>query len=121
LAWVTARARGKAEVYVLFVAPEGAPAAWEHTSYWPSARAIPGVQVRADLGGVETRRFGATTSGHVILYDPRGHLLYRGGITVGRGHEGDNPGRRAVVAYLQGERAEAARLPVFGCPLLDAE
>jgi hypothetical protein len=78
-----------------------------------------GITFRDDDGGVLARRFGVLTSGHVLLYDAHGRLLFNGGITPARGHGGDNLGRSAVVAGILGARLERATAPVFGCPLFE--
>jgi hypothetical protein len=72
-----------------------------------------------DHDGVEARRFGAATSGQVILYDARGTLLFSGGITPARGHSGDSTGRDAILALLIDGSSEASETPVFGCSLFD--
>ncbi len=74
-------------------------------------------ELRADPDGAVAKRFGAMTSGHVLLYGADGRLVFEGGITDGRGHEGDNPGLRAVTARLSGTENEPVSFPVFGCPL----
>jgi hypothetical protein len=104
------------EVHVLFSTPEGYGAEWAHTDLWERAAALRGVTVWCDEGGVEGRRFGATTSGHAALYGADGSLLFRGGITPGRGTAGDNAGRAAVIAHVLGTRGPV-RADVFGCPL----
>ncbi len=119
LSRVAARASDKVNVRVLFVRPPGAPDGWERTGAWTTATAIPGVRVGVDEDGREACRFGARTSGQVLLYDPRGRLVFRGGITDGRGHQGDNPGRHALLARLAGEEETPGETPVFGCPLFD--
>src|SRR3954470_24947525 len=48
-------ARGDADVWVLFLRPEGAQAGWEKTSLWDTAAAIPGVHVLADMDGAAAR------------------------------------------------------------------
>jgi len=83
------------------------------------AARLPGVQVCTDATGVVARQFGTLTSGHVFLYTTDGRLVFEGGITAGRGHEGDSPGRRALVARLTGAEDQLVSLPVFGCPLHD--
>lgn len=83
------------------------------------ARAL-GVEVRKDAGVVEARRFGAVTSGAVVVYAPDGELLYGGGITQARGHVGENRGGNAVIAALTA-LAPAPTAPVFGCPLDNCE
>jgi hypothetical protein len=82
------------------------------------ARAIPGALVASDLGAREARRFGASASGQVLLYDAAGLLLFEGGITAARGHAGDNAGEDALVAALRTGIRQEQPAPVFGCPLL---
>jgi hypothetical protein len=88
-----------------------------------SPRTIPGVPSFDDEGGVEARRFGVATSGHALLFDRAGRLLFSGGITPARGHEGDSLGRDALLERVAGTRAYGgpARSPVFGCPLTDPD
>ena len=112
-----ARAGGRLTAQVLFVRPPEVAAAWTDGDLWARAAAIPGVHVERDDGGLEAARFGARTSGDVVVYDPAGRLLFEGGITSARGHEGDNPGRSAILAALAAPPADAAAAPVFGCPL----
>jgi len=117
LARLMADCSGKLKTVVLFVRPDGEPANWEKTDLWESAASIPGVRVFTDSGGVEAQRFGAETSGQTILYDAQGKLLFQGGITAGRGHEGDNAGEDSIVALVHGNEPVARQTPVFGCPL----
>lgn len=83
---------------------------------WDQAGAIPGAHRLVDDGG-EAARFGARTSGHVVVYDRTGALQFAGGITGERGHVGDNAGRASVQRILDGERGASAEHPVFGCAL----
>jgi hypothetical protein len=106
--------------HVLFLKPREVPDGWERTDLWQQAAAIPGVHVWRDDDGVEANGFGASTSGQVLVYDASGHLVFSGGITPARGHEGDNDGVDSVVALLTGRGAPtAAHTPVFGCSLRD--
>lgn len=66
--------------------------------------------------GTENARFGARTSGYAVVYDARGALAFRGGITASRGHVGDNMGRQKFAAALQGI-SHGDHHPVFGCAL----
>jgi hypothetical protein len=102
---------------VLFVKPSDFPDGWEKTDLLAGAAAIPGVTVVRDDEGVEAGRFRAATSGQTMLYDAAGKLLFSGGITSARGHEGDNAGRAAVVSLLTTGEAGREGTPVFGCPL----
>ena len=85
-----------------------------------SLAGLPGLTIWDDEGGALARRFGVRTSGHVLLYDSKGRLLYSGGITPARGHRGDNlrPRRGAGRAVRQGSRQSST--PAFGCPLFES-
>ena len=107
----------RASVVVLFLEPHGCSRGWERTDLWDAAAAIPGVRVAADRDGEAARHLGATTSGDTLLYSPAGRLLYQGGLTGGRGHEGDNAGLDSLAALLSGGKPQAAGTPVYGCPL----
>jgi hypothetical protein len=105
---------------VLFLKPAGYSKAWAQTALWRQAAAIPGVSVLLDDNGDMARRFGAATSGQTLMYAPGGRLLYQGGLTGSRGHEGDNAGLSEVAALLGGRQTPDAAVrqePVYGCPL----
>ena len=117
LAQVMAHAAGKVNAFVLFVKPPGAGADWDDTDLRRSAAAIPGVTVLTDENGTEAARFGGETSGHTLVFDRAGTLVFSGGITGSRGHAGDNAGESAVLAALSGDMVARSRTPVFGCSL----
>jgi hypothetical protein len=117
LARLMAHVQGRLTATVLFLSPSSAPIDWEQTDLWQSAAAIPSVAVRRDVDGVEAARFGAVTSGQVIVYDAAGGMVFSGGITGGRGHAGDNAGRSAILALVDGEPS-TRESPVFGCSLV---
>jgi len=110
---------GRLDARVVFFAPAGAAEDWWKTDLWTSASAIPGVEVVLDPDGAESRRFRTETSGHALLYDAHGQLLFSGGITVARGHAGDNAGFGAIAALVAGETDVRRKTPVFGCALRD--
>jgi hypothetical protein len=86
---------------------------------------IPGATYVVDRDGAEAARFGARTSGHVVLYTPDGSLRFAGGITNSRGHVGDGPAKRRLLSAIAVHTARATSpspppsrvSPVFGCPL----
>jgi hypothetical protein len=112
-----ARSQGRIAAKVLFLSPSTEPAGWDRTGLWRDAASIPGVGVFDDVDGQEARRFGAETSGYVVLFDPRGRLLFRGGITSARGHAGDNAGEDAILALAGGTETAMNKTAVFGCSL----
>ena len=101
--------------------PADQPPDWARTDLWNSAQQIPDVDVRIDYQGEMAARFGAQTSGHVVLYDDSGRLVFSGGITAARGHEGDNLGANTIVSLIKGDKSGNDQSPVFGCPLTSAE
>jgi hypothetical protein len=117
LAQIMAHAFGKAHAYVLFTKPRGAGSDWDDTDLRRSAAAIPGVTVLTDEGGTEAERFGAETSGHTLVFDRTGTLVFSGGITASRGHAGSNAGESAVLAALNQAAVDRPGTPVFGCSL----
>lgn len=119
LARIMARARGKLAAYVLFVKPKESGSDWDATDLQSSAANIPGVTVLSDPGGVEATRFGAETSGHTLLFDTNGGLLFSGGVTAARGHSGDNPGEDAVISLVNNAIPKRKNTFVFGCALKD--
>jgi hypothetical protein len=115
---ILAQCSGKVTAHVLFFRPADLPDSWARAGLWPSAAAIPGVVVQEDRDGAQACLFGAETSGYLVLYDPHGQLLFKGGITGSRGHAGDNAGENAVVSLLTGQTAALTQTPVYGCSLL---
>jgi hypothetical protein len=116
-----AQVPGRLSAHVVFLKPPGTAADWEKTDLWGKAARIPGVSVGADNAGREARRFNAETSGQTLLYDQAGKLRFQGGITLSRGHAGDNPGRSAIEELLREERSNQVKTPVFGCALFEAQ
>jgi hypothetical protein len=103
------------DAIVYFYRPAGASDDWALGRLWSSAAAIPGVHVLTDPNGDVAARFGSTTSGEVLLYDASGRLRFHGGITPGRGHEGDNLGESTVTSMITGNLTNVDHCPVFGC------
>jgi hypothetical protein len=116
-----ARAGDKLTTHVLFVKPPGCPMRWVTSDNWRSAACIPGAHVGVDENGRLAKHFRAAASGHTFLYSADGRLLFSGGITTSRGHEGDNYGSDAVQAAVCNGRAQPGRSMVFGCSLLNTE
>ena len=102
---------------VVFVRPQGVEEDWERGELWTHASSIPGTAPVLDAGGTEAERFGARTSGQVLLYDAAGRLAFSGGLTASRGHEGDSFGQRRIVSLVETGSADRADSPVFGCAL----
>jgi hypothetical protein len=123
LATLMAREQGHLQASVVFVEPPGFDGSWAHTDLWASAGLIPGV-TRVIDDGREARLFSAATSGQTMVYDADGKLRFTGGITVARGHYGDNEGVESIAMILDdgasAKHSGVANTPVFGCALFDS-
>lgn len=108
-------------VQVVCVKPAGTAPDWSSTDLTREAASIRGVKVFLDDCGLEAQRFHAQTSGQTLLYRPNGDLKFQGGITVARGHAGDNPGRAALRELLQEGHSKQVKTAVFGCGLFDTQ
>lgn len=119
-----ARAGERLEAFVIFAGPREASGVAGILDLRSTARAIPGVRVIEDED--EARVFGAATSGQVLLYDQGGALVFRGGITPSRGHEGESLGGEAVRRFALGadrtdDPTQTSASEVFGCALFDTK
>ena len=117
LARLLARFDGRLSADVVFLRPSDVGAAWDGSDLWRTASAMPGVTAVRDDDGVEAVRFRATTSGAAVLYDARGRLLFSGGLTSARGHEGDSAGLQRISSLLRTGQADRSDAPVYGCSL----
>lgn len=111
------KAKNNTAAWIVFLQPQGVEQGWEKTESWQMAQRIPNAMVITDTGGVEAARFGALTSGYTLLYNSEGKLIFSGGITLARGHAGDNAGERRVLSLLETGQADQHSHSVFGCPL----
>jgi hypothetical protein len=118
---VMAKLQGKVAAYVIFSKPDASTEEIRNSDLWTKASAIPDVITIADDHGAETKRFGGLISGQAMLYDPQGHLVFSGGVTAARGHQGDNAGVDAVVSRVRGEVTAFAHAPAFGCSLYNPD
>lgn len=118
---IISRSNGSVALQVLFLKPSEMPAGWEVGALWHRAAAIPGAKIHADEDGLEAQRFGAMTSGQAVLYDQNGELKFRGGITISRGHRGENVGKQAILDQVVCGSSTKATACVFGCPLFDQD
>src|SRR4051812_48892337 len=99
MARILAQCNGRAGLDVVAVTPAKFAGQWDDAPLLQSARELPAVKLSMD-DGTEARRFGARTSGQVMLYSTAGRLLFHGGITPSRGHVGDCAGVDDVVSLI---------------------
>lgn len=106
------------DAHAYFFQPADQPNSWSHTGLWEATERIPRVTVAQDIDGWNARSLQIGTSGEVLLYGPQGDLVFHGGITSARGHEGDNIGRTAVEQIVLQQQSDHSATPVFGCSIL---
>jgi hypothetical protein len=105
------------DLIVVATVPPTAKESWWDTGTVAQTERIAGATLFVDRGGREAARFGATTSGFVMLFDESGSCRYAGGITVSRGHAGPSAGGDRLAELLRGAASQASEMPVFGCRL----
>ena len=131
LSWVMDQCQDTVDCRVLFFHAQGEGPEWVKTKNWRAAADIDGVNVVSDPQSRSASRFGVKTSGHTLLYDADGQLLFEGGITPARGHRGDNVGRASLLALIRQSSMGSVTSTetgspvnstcVFGCPLQPPE
>ncbi|QDV23157.1 hypothetical protein [Aureliella helgolandensis] len=106
------------QLTVVAAIPNETSEAWRDSASVRRIAALPRSEIIWDSGGREASRFGAKTSGAARLYRQDGVLLFAGGITASRGHEGDNLGCDRLRALLCNQvKMPQPSIPVFGCRL----
>jgi hypothetical protein len=116
LASIMTKARGSLSAYILFVKPPKFSEQWVKSDLYNTALRIPDSHVFIDENSKESRLFKATTSGQTFLFNDQGELLFSGGITSSRGHEGDSIGKSAIMDILQNKVTHVMQQPpAFGC------
>lgn len=111
---------GDTLAYVLFIYPEGTDSSWQNTRLTEQAQKIANLTIVKDQSDHEMSLFKAATSGLVLNYDHSGNLTFAGGITPGRGHEGDSQGADELDEILSNREARKLAVShsnVYGCPL----
>lgn len=117
LAVIQGQSGNRIHPYILFLDFSEEGKQWHETSLWKQASELPGITVGLDEGGREARRFGVATSGHALVYNANGELVFSGGITGRRGEAGMNEGRRSILDLAQSSTTAAAGTRVFGCSM----
>jgi hypothetical protein len=111
----------KAKFYMVFELPVGADPTWAQTDLWKEAQLTPVIKRVTDEQQMEARGFGSVTSGDTFVYGPQGQLLFHGGITASRGHDGYCKGYDAVLRILlDTQHSQVSRTKTFGCGLFNS-
>lgn len=110
----------KLKITIAFMTPDGMEKSdWLKTTNWQKAHEMTGIEFIEDYDGKLAKKFGAEVSGYTIVYNAKNELVYAGGITAGRGHEGDNEGEDKIIAVCNSKFVSSPKAPAFGCGLID--
>ncbi len=102
----------------VFTKPADENDSWCHGAAWNMVAEIPNARRCVDQAGRIAAYFGAVCSGETYVYNWGGRLLFHGGITGSRGHEGDCIGTEAIHAIACGRPTRRDTSPVYGCQLV---
>ncbi|MCW5824380.1 MAG: RedB protein [Cyanobacteria bacterium TGS_CYA1] len=116
---IMTRTHNNMDCQIVFLKPSSCDSEWEKSDLWKMSTLVPNSQRKSDVDGVIAKSFNATTSGQTFLYNPDGKLVFAGGVTASRGHEGDSLGSIAIEDLAAMKRAKANCSQVFGCPLFE--
>jgi hypothetical protein len=114
---IIAETKSKMKVSIFFYHPKGTNSDWTLGDSKKIAKKLPETQVYDDPGGENARRFGAMTSGQVMVYSPDGKLVFAGGITESRGHIGSNAGSRSIASVVNTGISIISSQRTLGCIL----
>ena len=116
---VTAGLGSMPRIHLAILQPLEPDDSWQSNELVQTGCKLPGAEIHWDHGGQIARLFGTNTSGQVLLFDPQGRSLYRGGVTDLRGQEGPSREGEALRRCLVTGRQAERDYPVFGCALQD--
>jgi hypothetical protein len=108
--------KDRTRVYIVFSSLKSRSKDLAKSDIWVQAHSIIGVnEIFQDESDFESKIFGAETSGHTLLYDPQGNLVFSGGLTPERGHMGDSVGRDAILEWLNNQSQPLVTSAIYGC------
>ena len=118
---ILARYRCPTEVQALIYTPHDLNPAemksWEQSATMSELANIAKINCHRDPEGKTATELGMHTSGDIRIYHPNGRLLFHGGVTSARAHEGESLATAKVLAALRGELERPESHPVYGCSL----
>ena len=112
------------ETIVILNAPAEKLEEWMQTAVANRAKGISGAKIVVDGDGKLSAKFRVTVSGQCLLYSPNGQLLFQGGLTASRGHEGESLGQSILIHMIAHPEPDALsnqqvrEVPVYGCELI---
>lgn len=114
----------KMRAVVYLVCPPGTDRDWAAPLY-EKCKTLPSARIAFDDCGRTANKYGARSSGQVLLYSPQGELVFSGGLTNARGQFGESGAELAIQEIISRKSTTTVgqsffRHPVFGCALLNS-
>lgn len=109
------------KIYAFAFHPQDEPVTWIESPTTKLLRGIPNITIIPDREAIACQAFGLSTSGHMLVYDEAQRLIFSGGITPGRGHEGDCQSSFDLRQKINGEKSTLNYWPVYGCSIVESE
>ncbi len=104
----------------LFYTPSIFAKGWEKTDIWNQASEIPDSVLISDIDGRETKTSEHPHPDRPTFFDRQGFLRYSGGLTEGRGHQGECRNLEAAIKALNDSHKPTTFGAVYGCPVVDS-
>lgn len=114
---LTKQNKKNTSAYAIFVIPKGLGSDFAQGDLYDQCRQIDGLKIVQDRDAIEANLFAARTSGQMYIYDKDGQLSFSGGITPGRGHEGDSLGLDRAKEILSTKAGQKTVCRTYGCAL----
>lgn len=112
---IQARTNNQIKIHLVFVKLKQTEH-HENSKLFARASSLSDMSVLVDSGEI-AKSLGALTSGQVLLYNPSNDLVFAGGVTQARGHEGPNDGAESIVNIVSSKGSLIIQTPVYGCHL----
>lgn len=101
---------------VIFSIPEGFSNDWAKESrLYKNASFLGEKNLVLDKDEFNSKLFNIKTSGHLLIYNSKRELIYSGGVTGSRAHEGDNLYSDNALKAIETNSSQEGE--VFGCPV----
>ncbi|MCC9601701.1 hypothetical protein LOC67_14170 [Stieleria sp. JC731] len=99
--------------------PDNAPSNWLKKRSTETLNRITSTKVIIDTNGKIAGSLGVKTSGHCIVYSKARGVIFSGGLTPLRGHEGTGPSLTQFTHCINDQDEPFTEWPVFGCSIAD--
>lgn len=109
------------KTYAFAYCPQNVSESWISSPLTSAFKDGIGATIVVDRAGEISAHCGAKTSGHLLAYDDQGSLLFSGGVTSSRGHEGNCRPSSNLLQVITSGASDTRHWPVYGCSLVPSK